>query len=131
MVSKVKLSAGVRNQLPMHLRKHDELASILKSYYEWTEADGNFQKTADDIDSNMFVEYADENFIQFFVATIIPSIPSGALIDKKLLIRYAKEFYQSKGSEQSFKFLFRILYNQDVEVSYPKNDIFRTSAAVY
>lgn len=131
MVSKVKLSAGVRNQLPMHLRKYDDLASILKSYYEWTEADGNFQKTADDIDSNMFVAYADADFIQFFVATIIPSIPSGALIDKKLLIRYAKEFYQSKGSEQSFKFLFRILYNQDVEISYPKTDIFRTSAAVY
>lgn len=131
MVSKVKLSAGVVNQLPMHLQKHDALVSILKSYYEWTEAEGNFQSISDNFDSNMFVEHADADFIQFFVSTIIPSIPSDSLVDKKLLIRYAKEFYQSKGSEQSFKFLFRILYNKSVDISYPKTDIFRTSSAVY
>lgn len=131
MVTKVKVSAGVRNQLPLHMRKYDELASLLKTYYEWAELDGNFQEVSDSLDSNMFSEYADAEFLQFFISAIIPSIPTDALIDKKLLVRYAKEFYQSKGSEQSFKFLFRILFNEDVEVSYPKDDIFRTSAAIY
>jgi hypothetical protein len=44
-------------------------------------------------------------------------------------IRHAKEFYASKGSEESIKFLFRVLFNDDVEVEYPSDRIFTPSSA--
>lgn len=44
-------------------------------------------------------------------------------------IRHAKEFYASKGSEESIKFLFRIMFDSGVEVEYPADRIFSPSAA--
>jgi hypothetical protein len=44
-------------------------------------------------------------------------------------IRHAKEFYASKGSEESIKFLFRALFNDDVEIEYPSDRLFTPSNA--
>mgnify|MGYP003643273750 CR=1 FL=1 len=42
-------------------------------------------------------------------------------------MKFMKEFYQSKGSEKSYEFLFHALFNEDIEIYYPKNHIFRAS----
>jgi hypothetical protein len=44
-------------------------------------------------------------------------------------IRHAKEFYASKGTEESIKFLFRVLFNEDVEIEYPSDRLFTPSNA--
>ena len=41
--------------------------------------------------------------------------------------KFMKDFYQSKGSEKSYEFLFHALFNEDIEIYYPKNHIFRAS----
>jgi len=47
--------------------------------------------------------------------------------NKKLFLKLMKEFYQSKGSESSYQFLFRSLFNEDVEFYYPKDNIMKPS----
>ena len=42
-------------------------------------------------------------------------------------MKFMKDFYQSKGSEKSYEFLFHALFNEDIEIYYPKNHIFRAS----
>ncbi|MDE3023022.1 MAG: hypothetical protein KGI54_14400 [Pseudomonadota bacterium] len=131
MVTKVKVSAKVRNQIPAYQRGNENLVGLLKSYYEFTEQPDQFQGLSDSLDSNMFVDYADDAFLQFFINDIIPNIPVNANVDPKVLIHHAKEFYQSKGSEDSFRYLFKYLFNSDVAITYPKVDIFRLSDGIY
>lgn len=47
--------------------------------------------------------------------------------DDRLVARKLKDYYESKGQEQSFKFLFKTLYNSDIEIIYPGEDILRVS----
>ena len=48
--------------------------------------------------------------------------------DKRLFLKRVKDFYQSKGTDKSLILLFRMLFNEEVEVYYPKNDMLRVSA---
>ena len=46
---------------------------------------------------------------------------------KKFLVKHSREFYQSKGTENSFRYLFRTIYNKEIEIYYPEDDILRAS----
>jgi hypothetical protein len=130
VVTKVKVSTVVANQLPAHFASSEsELSQLLKVYYQWLELSGNPLDNANSIYENFYLESADTGFLKFFTQRIIPNIPQDALINKKLIAKHARNFYQSKGSEDSFKFLFQAIYGKPVDIYYPKNDLFRTSSA--
>ncbi len=46
-------------------------------------------------------------------------------------IRNSKLFYASRGSEESIKYLFKVMFNREIEVEYPGEEIFRPSDAVW
>ena len=46
-------------------------------------------------------------------------------------IKQAKDFYKSKGTSDSFEILFRALYNEDIEVLKPQDNLFIPSDAEY
>jgi hypothetical protein len=57
----------------------------------------------------------------------IKVLPKSLVADKTLIAKHAKDFYRSKGSENSVKFLLRALYNTESDFYYPKQDILRAS----
>lgn len=128
--SEAKISRFVSKQLPAYFSEIESLMiPFLRAYYEWMEVPEGIT-----YDIKSLLEYQNPNktperFMKFFVEEYLSGFPADIMADKRLLIQYAKDFYRTRGSEQSFKFLFRVLYNEDVTVYYPKNDIFRTSDA--
>jgi len=52
-------------------------------------------------------------------------------VNQRLFISRAKDFYQTKGTDESFKILFGALYGEKVEVIKPKDYLFRPSDAQY
>ena len=52
-------------------------------------------------------------------------------INQGLFVKQAKDFYSSKGTEQSFEILFRALYGKDVQVILPRDFLIRPSDAQY
>jgi hypothetical protein len=52
-------------------------------------------------------------------------------VNEKLFISRAKDFYQSKGTDNSFKILFAALYGENIEVIKPKDYLFKPSDAGY
>jgi hypothetical protein len=52
-------------------------------------------------------------------------------LNQSLFIKQAKDFYRSKGTDESFRILFNSLYGQNVEVIKPKDYLFRPSDAQY
>ena len=52
-------------------------------------------------------------------------------INKGLFIKQAKDFYSSKGTDDSFEILFRALFGKDVEVIKPRDYLFTPSDAQY
>lgn len=80
--------------------------------------------------SNLFL-YA---FVKSFESQYLASFPEEALkpqVDKKLLIKNIKKFYQSKGTDQSIKFIFNTIVSDTPEDSptivYPKDSVIKAS----
>ena len=48
-----------------------------------------------------------------------------------MFIKQAKDFYKSKGTDESFSILFRALYGKDVSIIKPKDFLIKPSAANY
>lgn len=72
---------------------------------------------------------ADDNsdLRQKFYDNFIKAIPANLKFDKELMIKHAKEFYRSRGSENSVRFLLRALFGTEAEFYYPKTDVLRAS----
>lgn len=121
-IIKPKLSSIVPSQLPEFVREdHPTFIAFLQAYYEYTEQTLNTDlKTLRDIDTTL------DSFIQYFKKEVADNIPFSR-IDERFLISHLRDLYISKGSEASFKLLFRILFDKEVEVSYPATQILRAS----
>jgi hypothetical protein len=100
---------------------------FLQTYMEWLETEGspyyhlknhlNYLNFKDSL--SLYVDLMKKEYLQ--------SVPESVLASKELLIRYSKQFFQTIGTEKSFKFIFRILYDEDISIYYPRDDILKTS----
>lgn len=58
---------------------------------------------------------------------LLASFPVQSTLDQRELLRNAKALYNVKGTESSYRFLFRALFGSDVEIFYPSSVILKTS----
>ena len=68
-----------------------------------------------------------DSFIQYFKTTFMASIPDTILANRRKLVKHIREMYQAKGTENSYRLLFRILFDKPVGFYYPKEDILKSS----
>jgi hypothetical protein len=52
-------------------------------------------------------------------------------LNQSLFIKQAKDFYRSKGTDESFEILFKVLYGENVSIIRPKEYLFRPSDAQF
>ena len=80
--------------------------------------------------SNLFLK----EFLKKTKHQILPGFEDRSLysgLNQATLLKQSKDFYKSKGTEESFSILFRALYGEDVKVLNPKEDLFKPSDANY
>ena len=73
------------------------------------------------------IETSIDKYVDYLREELYPSIPLSYYGDKKLVAQYFKDFYESKSNEQSYRFLFKLLYDEDIDFYYPGEDILRVS----
>ena len=100
---------------------------FLEGYYEWIETpDSPYYDLRDHLSRLDFKDSLDE-YIGHIKNEYLHGLPEKLLADKELMVRYSKQFFQSIGTEKSFKFLFHIVFGEAIEVVYPKDFMFRCS----
>ncbi len=100
------------------------LVEFLTAYYNFLDTQIEVIKdtsTYADIDS------AFEIFKEYFYSETMGDIPKNILADRTLLAKHIKELYVSKGSESSYALLFRILFDKEIVVNSPAEQIFKLS----
>jgi len=83
--------------------------------------------------NNLSIRFLQE-FFKKVKKQITPGFEERALsddIDKRLFIKQSKDFYSSKGTDQSFEILFRALYGEDVDIIKPRDFLFIPSNSDY
>ena len=85
----------------------------------------NGTKTFKDLTNS---DLTSDGILDWFKKELYPNIRNTATVDLRYFLKHLKEFYRSKGSEKSYRTLFRALYGQDsLDFYYPKTDMFKIS----
>lgn len=118
----------INKQFPQVFREDAELlVKFIEYYYEWLQKEGNPLDVIRKINYYRDVDKVPDKFYSFLRGEFMKNLPQGMAVDETILYKNILDFYRSKGSEKSFRLLFKILYNEDISFYYPADDILRGS----
>ena len=112
----------VPTQVPEFVREdYPTFVAFIQAYYEYLDENGVDLTSLRDLDSTL------DEFIQYFKNELAVNMPTNLQINDRFLLENIKNHYLAKGSEQSFKLLFKLLYNKTVQVGFPGTQMLRCS----
>lgn len=122
-MSNVLLQNVVSRNLPEFVREdYPAFVEFIKAYYEYLDVhDKRDIQNLRDIDETL------DSFIEYFKGELGYSTAEYQNIDLRLFLRKSKQIFTAKGTEESYKFLFRILFGKPVEVTYPWDSVLKAS----
>lgn len=131
-----RISVLVPDQIPEFVREeYPKFVSFLKAYYEFLEKSSSTNtdliNVAKDIREISDIDSSLDEFEQNFYNKFASLLPKNVSVRKDILYKNISELYRSKGSIESYKFLFRMLFNEEVDIIEPKNEVLKTSASVW
>jgi len=68
-----------------------------------------------------------DKYVDFLKRELYYSLPVDIEANKRLVARKYRNFLQNKGNEESYKYLFRTVYNENIEIKYPSEEVLRVS----
>jgi hypothetical protein len=120
-MSRTQLSSVVSRQIPEFIREdYPTFVSFVEAYYEYLQDQGVDLSTARDIDKTL------DEFVLEFKKELAHNLPQ-IQQDERFILTHIKDQYLSKGSEASYKLLFRLLFGKKVELTYPGTQMLRAS----
>ena len=128
-----EISQLIESQFPAIYREDGEtLVAFIQAYYEFLESSNKYSYNIgrqmfdiDDIDSTL------EEFISHFKETYLADFPYKLETDKRFAVKHIADFYKTKGSERSLQLLMKLIFNQDVTVYKPSNDVLKPSDSLW
>jgi hypothetical protein len=115
-------------QFPEFYRENGKnLVAFVKAYYEWLESENNALNHSRSLLDYADIDQTEAQFIDYFRKTYLSSIPNEIAADDRLLVKHVLDLYRSKGSKRAVELLFRILFNEDIEVFVPGDYLLRPS----
>lgn len=135
-----KTSLLIENQFPAYIRDNPKYANFIafvKTYYEWAEEHGdftdgenskfNFVNVSKNLLNYQDIDRTEDAYIDYFMQDFMPDFPTDCLADKRKLIKIARSLYLNRGIQDSYKFVFRALYDENVELYNHYNLVFKPS----
>jgi hypothetical protein len=134
----LKTSLLVKGQLPEFVREEYPLfVSFIEAYYEFLEKEqydtngvglkNNLTEKLKNLRYISDVDFSLEEFETQFFNSFLPFLPVDSQVSKEFLIKNILPLYQAKGTEKSFQFLFRLLFGEEIKITYPRENILRAS----
>lgn len=118
----------VEYQFPLWIRESAPgFVHFAEHYYKWMEQEGNLYNQIYSLPEYLDIDETTDDFLKFFTMEVMPTIPDAIISSKRLLMKHIKDLYLAKGTEKSVRFLFKLLFNEDIAIEYPNEVILRCS----
>jgi hypothetical protein len=122
-MDKTPISIALERQIPEFIREeYGVFVDFIKAYYAFL--DQTQQRNLEDIRS---IENTLDEFVIRFKKELSVIFPTNTLENERFILQRIREFYKTRGSTESFQFLFRTLFNKEAEIYYPSKQILRAS----
>ena len=125
-----KISILLQKYCPDFLAdKYPGFIAFLKAYYDWSYSIEGFNPWR--VISHL-IEWGDidetlDRFIMYFKNEYLSGLNTDFNADIPTLIKHSKEFYSSRGTPESFRFLLRILSGNNGTIFYPNEFLMKSS----
>jgi hypothetical protein len=122
------VSSFIPQQFPSFYKDEGpNFIAFVKAYYEWLESNNQVLDHARSLLDYNDIDTTEAQFLTYFKNTYLNSLPESILVDKRLLVKHVLDLYRSKGTPRSYELLFRILFNESIELYIPGNFLFKPS----
>lgn len=129
---KNSLAYLIANQVPDYIRaEFPQFVLFLEKYYEFLDQDGEANNVLLNASSFSDVNNTLDVFLPSFREQYLQMFPKDSLITDRRLIKFIREFYEAKGSEESILFIFRTFFNEHVDIIYPSTFVLKASDGVW
>lgn len=116
---------SIVDQLPEYIRSNEKYAKFIEFLEEYYKTIPNLDVVVErGLDETLFLD----KFV-YELALNFKEVSNISEDKQRLLLSKLKDLYKSKGSVESYKTLFHILYDTEIEVVIPAEQIFKPSAA--
>lgn len=128
-----KISLLVKSQLPEYIRSnYDTFAAFLKAYYEFLEDDDEARGIIQTSNYYKDVDKTLDMFVDYFLKEFVYGVPLSVFDpndteSKRFLVKHINKLYRSKGSPNALKFLFRLAFDEEIDVIFPNDYLLRPS----
>lgn len=129
MTDQIKyISELVSQQFPEFYRTDaPDFIQFLKAYYEWKETTSKTRYMFEYMD----IDTTPDDFLNYFKDEYMAGVPASILGDKRFLQKHILDLYNSKGSIEGIRLIFRLLYNEEIEYYIPSEDIFKADDSTW
>lgn len=132
MTTRNTIAPVLLDKLPEFTKElYPRFVQFMQDYLEFLEQDENFVRIILDWHHNMEPTNNVEPYIDALLRDLGFESGQNLAVDKHLILHLLRDFYLARGSEASFKFLFRALFNEDVSIHYPRDRLLVPSHATY
>ena len=121
---KEKISKLVSGHVPEFVKSdYTTFVSFIEAYYRFLEQDQGALEVVQNAKEYGDIDRTLDSFVNYFIANYAQDISYNVLLNKRLLVKRIKDLYEAKGSELSFKLLFKLLYDTVVDTSHPYDNV--------
>ena len=124
-----KITHLLSAQIPDYVQEFYPLFVVfVTKYFEYLQnSSTGVQTTLQNLQLNRDIDTTSADLAREFLHTYLPELPDDSAANKEVLVKYFRQFYQLKGSPESFRLFFKAFFDDNIEVQYPRNYLFKTS----
>lgn len=113
----------IEKQVPRFVREnHPKFIQFLEKYYEFLDQDENINDYIKNVIDYIDPDKTSLDFLLNFFDEL-KGMPKNFVADKRLLAKHIYDLYDAKGTAKAIELLFRILFNEKVEITYPSENM--------
>jgi hypothetical protein len=129
---KEKISKLVSGHVPEFVKSdYTTFVSFIEAYYRFLEQDQGALEVVQNAREYGDIDRTVDSFVNYFIANYAQDIGYNTVVNKRLLVKRIKDLYEAKGSEISFKILFKLLYDTVVDTSHPYDNVLIASGGTW
>ena len=122
------MNFDINSSLPENIRvNHPKLVTFAEAYFRFLSQDDGAAKILNTLPQYRDLDRAADAYIEYLQRELAIAIPENILADKVKLYKNVTDIYLSKGAEPSYIALFNLIFNDTVELYFPRVDILKPS----
>jgi hypothetical protein len=120
----INVSSFIDDLVPAHINQdYPELVEFIKLYALYLEQVNKSAFYLNQIDHQRDIDLIEEHLLTELQNEIGAPIPRDFAADPRLFYKHLVEFYRSRGTPESIKAFFKLIYDDEVDIYFPRVDM--------